>query len=442
MVPQVRILVISNLYPPHHIGGYELGCADVVKGLEDRGHDIAVLTSSHGLDAPLRSSRVYRWLERDQSEDASTQSVNRILGKELQNRSAMRAACTEFRPELVYVWNATGISLSVVFVAQNLGIPVCYFISDHWLSHWQKKDAGYSLDKRIPGRSSRRLVWKFLHPLLKRVRFVPSGPPDFSRTHFASYYLKRVAIDAGNPVAAAEVFHWGVDPVVFEFRKEHASRTRLLYSGQLVEHKGVETLLRALRNLIQQPGYDAVTLTMAGGPDYGDYVKGMVRVLGLEKHVRLIGLVPRDELPRIYREHDILVLPSIWEEPFSITLLEALSSGLAVVATRTGGTGEILKHERNALIFPRQDSSACANAIRRFIDDAQLFERLRSNGRSTIERDFRLDQMLDKIERSLIRSLAQSQVPGAGRSDGSFRLGRRIYPRSSDLPDSKLSTEA
>jgi glycosyltransferase involved in cell wall biosynthesis len=159
-----------------------------------------------------------------------------------------------------------------------------------------------------------------------------------------------------------------------------------------------------MKILVDQSSDAPLTLTIAGGPDYDDYVRNLVSELGLQQQVRLIGMIPRDDLRQVYREHDILVLPSIWDEPFSITLLEAMSSGLAVVTTCTGGTGEIVQHEQNALVFSAGDSAACARAIRRLADDQQLYEFVKANARSTIEQNFRLDQMLENIESSLIRA--------------------------------------
>ena len=91
-----------------------------------------------------------------------------------------------------------------------------------------------------------------------------------------------------------------------------------------------------------------------GGPDYDKEIELLVRSLGLERSVRFTGLIPRERLPEIYKQHGTLIFPSVWDEPFSITLLEAMSSGLAVVGTTTGGSAELLADGVNALTFPRQ----------------------------------------------------------------------------------------
>jgi glycogen(starch) synthase len=402
----MRILVLSNFYPPHFIGGYELGCRDVVDGLKQLGHDVNVLTSTHGLKTAKQSDGIYRWLESDLglSLDGSSADLFKILKKESENQRAFARVCREFAPEVLYVWNATHISISLALNAQRRGLQVCYFISDHWLSEWEN-DALYSLKFRSPRKLHRRLLWKSLLASLKISGLLPNECLDLANVHFASHYLKDEAIGARKAVSNAEVIYWGVDVNRFQPKKHDGKARRLLYVGQLTHHKGVHTAVQALKTIIADSRHRSTMLTIVGGPDYENRVHQFVDSLGLEQNIRFTGLVPRDHLPRIYEEHDILLFPSIWEEPFSLTLLEAMSSVLAVVGTDTGGTSEILKHEVNGLIFPKEDVSECARQVIRLLVDAELLEALGRQGRSTVEDYFRIDQMVDRIDAGLKKAV-------------------------------------
>ena len=398
----MRILVISNFYPPHFIGGYEIGCRDVVDALRSRGHDVRVLTSTHGVNGPQQEGHVYRWLASDRALQIgdSPADLPRVIRKELINRRAFDRVCRGFAPDVVYVWNATHISISVAVRARRMGMAVCYFISDHWLKGWES-DALYALKRRTPQRLHRRLLWRQLMALLHASGLLPRDGPDLSRVQFASRFLQRAALEAGRPVADAEVIHWGIDLDRFPFNETANQPRRLLYVGQVTALKGVHTAVEALKRVIEQPRHRATVLTIVGGPDYDDRIHRLVSALGLDGHVRFTGLVPREQLPAIYREHDVLVFPSVWDEPFSITLLEAMSCGLAVVATNTGGSPEILKDGVNALIFPKEDAAACARQVARLLDDAELFERIRREARRTVEEGFRLERMVDRIDLAL-----------------------------------------
>lgn len=398
----MRILVVSNFYPPHCIGGYEIGCRDVVEGLEARGHNVIVLTSTHGLNEAAQSERIYRRLETDHSLKGTRTPTDllRLFRRESTNRRAFTRVCREFRPDVVYVWNATHISISIPLIAQQMGLKVCYFISDHWLNHWES-DAMYSLNHRSPRKLHRRLIWKSIVASLNASGILPRGALNLSHVQFASRFLKRAALEANRPVSSADVIHWGIDVERFRRADSAHRQKRLLYVGQLTEHKGVHTAVEALKLIVEQPGHASTTLTIVGGPDYDDRIHRLVGSLGLQNNVRFTGLIPRDQLPSIYSEHQILLFPSIWDEPFSLTMLEAMSSSLAVVATNTGGSPEILRHEENALIFAAADPQACAEAVIRIIENPELAEKLRRNGRQTVEENFKLEDMVNRVDLAL-----------------------------------------
>src|SRR5215213_2389437 len=318
----MRILVISNYYPPHIIGGYEIGCRDIVEALKYRGHDVRVLTSTFGTARPEHSGHVYRWLRTDAALkiDGSPGDLLKILRKESINRRAFARVCREFPPDLVYVWNATHISISLAVKAQEMGLPVFYFISDHWLNKWES-DALYSLGHRSPRRLHRRMVWRSLVSLINASGILPRAELDLSRVQFASRFLKQAALRADRPVANAEVIHWGIDGDRFPFNESPHNPRRLLYVGQVTLLKGVHTAVEALKLVVEQPRHRSIMLTIVGGPDYDNRIHRLVSSLGLERNVSFTGLVPRDRLPAIYREHDVLLFPPVWDEPFSITLL-------------------------------------------------------------------------------------------------------------------------
>jgi glycogen(starch) synthase len=414
----VRILVVSNFYPPHVIGGYEIGCSDVVEALKSRGHDIRVLTSSYGCSKAEHSGQVFRWLETDRSLhiDGSSRDLPRILRKESINRRAFERLCRDIEPDIVYVWNPTHISLSIAAIAQQKGLPVCFFVSDHWLSDWEA-DSLYSLRRRSPRRTGMRLIWKPLLAMLQASRVLPNEGPDFKNVQFASHYLERSAQQTSALVGNAEVIHWGIDAERFPLNHTTRTARRLLYAGQLTSLKGVHTAVQALRIVVDDPAARSTMLTIAGGPDYDDRIHRLVSSLRLENNVRFTGFISRDRLQALYKDHDIFLFPSVWDEPFSIALLEAMSSGLAVVGTNTGGTTEILRDEVNALIFPKEDPEACATQIKRLTGDAGLFAKIRLSGRQTVESQFRLEDMVDRVEYALIRLVRQSDANVLGAAE-------------------------
>ena len=395
----MKILILSNYFPPHFIGGYELGCFDVVQGLKARGHEVAVLTSNHGIAGQDKSDQVYRLLETDLALKiaGSSKDLFKLYKKESTNQRAFKRVCDEFSPDVLYVWNAKHISISLALKAQERGIAVCYFVSDYWLNQWES-DALYALNLHSPQRAHRRLIRKAVVGSLNLTGLLPRGSLNLSHVQFASGHLKQQALAANRPVSNSDVIHWGVDVNQFQQNGNHDHPARLLYVGQLTELKGVHTAVEALKIIVEQPSQRSTMLTIVGGPDYESRVHRLVYSLGLEKNVQFTGLIPRGKLPSVYQAHDILLFPSIWEEPFSLTLLEAMASSLAVVGTTTGGSSEILRDEVNALIFPKEDPEACAEQVLRLLKSTELRKNLGDQGRRTVEEQFRLDQMVNRID--------------------------------------------
>ena len=118
--------------------------------------------------------------------------------------------------------------------------------------------------------------------------------------------------------------------------------------------------------------------------------------------ITFTGQLPRAQVQTLLQSYNIFVFPVIWDEPFSIVLLEALQAGLAIVATSTGGTSEILQHEKNCLLIPPNDPSALATAIERLLTDTTLRLTLQKNATLSVTH-FDLESRTLEIELHLQR---------------------------------------
>jgi glycosyltransferase involved in cell wall biosynthesis len=164
--------------------------------------------------------------------------------------------------------------------------------------------------------------------------------------------------------------------------------------GQLAPHKGVHTLLEAFARLACEPRWSGLSLTLVGGSFHAGYVarlREIVSAHALSDRVRFLDQAPRQELPPVYHAHDVLVFPSVWEEPFGLTQIEAMACGLPVIGTGTGGSAEILTGE-TALRFPPGDVDALAGCIARLAADPELRRRLGAGGARRVAERFDLEQ--------------------------------------------------
>jgi glycogen(starch) synthase len=389
----LRILVVSNRYPPHHVGGYEIACAKAVEALRGTGHEVAVLTgSTHGAEDGEGVFRRLSLIGPEWGSLSLPRRLARLARMELENRRALKELLAAFGPEVVYLWNLADTSFGLALHAQAAGVPVAMYVFDVWLAGAKRYNRSLRLWTSPP------------------VRVLTAGripaEPDLSHTHFVSDYLKRATLAAGYPVARAEVVHWGVDLPDLAARTSVEGPVRILCSGQVVPHKGVDVVIEALAILGDLP----VELTIAGGTTSPAYVSGLRSLAsrsGLAERVGFVGALDAGRLADAYLEHDVLVFASRVAEGLPLTLLEAMAHRLAVVSTSEGGSAEILRDGVNALVFPRDDHTACARHIRALVEDAELRETIAANGRRTVEEGFLLERAVERIE-SLLQGAARA----------------------------------
>ena len=410
----MRILIVSNFYPPHFLGGYELGCHDVAQALEARGHQVAILTSCYGVDKPTTEGNVFRWLHPTVDDDQANRggrAPRALLGLEIRSQLVFDRIRRRHRPDVVYFWNLARLPVSLALRAEARG-AVCYYVSDPWLAKWTEEgwyeDRWYRANRahtRLP--LSRGLMRSAFR--LSRLTWT-TNDLQLRHVQFCSAFLKQATLEAGRPVANGDVVHWGVNTALFTPERtshpEDDRRKRLLYVGQLLPHKGVHTAIEALGRL-HGAGARDLTLTIVGRchqPDYDARLRETVAASNLAGAVRFVGPQPRERLPAIYRSHGILVFPSCWDEPFAITPLEAMASELAVVGTTAGGNREIFDDGVNALTFPPGDSEACAAQIHRLAADPEFWRDIAARGRNTVLERFTLQGMVDRIESGLQRA--------------------------------------
>ena len=126
-----------------------------------------------------------------------------------------------------------------------------------------------------------------------------------------------------------------------------------------------------------------MTLLVAGEGDERAPLERRVAELGLDGRVRFLGAQPRERVLELFRAADASILSSSWEN-FPHTVVEALAVGTPVIATATGGVAEVVRDGENGLLVPSGDAAALADAVRRFVADEALRDRLRAGAEPSV----------------------------------------------------------
>jgi glycosyltransferase involved in cell wall biosynthesis len=391
----VRILTVGNMYPPHHLGGYELTWRSAVEHLRGRGHEVRVVTTDYRRpdpdpaisdDADVHRRLRWYWHEHE----FPRMSLRERARLERHNAQTLDAETDEFRPDVVSWWAMGGMSLGLIERLRRQGVPAVGVVGDDWMVYGRLVDGW----QRAFG-SPRPLAW-----MVERITGLPTRMrlSDVTWLFNSGATLQR-GVKAGH-LQYAEIAHPGVDASLFRPAPAREWRWRLLCVGRLDERKGMDTAVATLNEL---PPEATLTVLGAGDEQVLSRLRGEASALGVEHRVRF-GSVPRDELPAAYSAADVLLFPVRWEEPWGLVPLEAMAVGRPVVASGTGGSAEYLRHEQNALVVGRDRGPlAFAAAVRRLAGDSGLRARLTSAGHATASQ-LTEQAYNEAIERALARA--------------------------------------
>lgn len=248
-----------------------------------------------------------------------------------------------------------------------------------YITYRHREDIPYIVSLRgsdVPGFNVRfSFQYMFLTPLFKRI-WRRAGAVIANSEELRSLALKTT------PEIPIDVIYNGIDieefrpaapsPLAGEGRGEGRAFT-ILCVARLIPRKGIDYLVKALPVISKV--HPDVRLVIVGEGNMEQELKKLASELGVKERVDFRGYVRHDELPGIYRDADIFVLPSLWEG-MSNTLLEAIASGLPVIVTETGGTAELVKDigkgRGNGIIIPKQDPEAISEAVVRLLSDREL----------------------------------------------------------------------
>lgn len=417
----MRVLFLTNFYQVHGSGGEEQSCQQVAEGLKQRGHATLVLTSMHGsANVPVEVDGIYRSLYLEMDLVPWRHSITFFTSRkarEAHNLQVFERVVQEFDPDIIFIWGMWNLHYSLAALAEaRYPDKVVYRFATYWPTlpsqhefYWRAPGRNWysRVIKQVLGRVALDILTKESHKV----------PLTFRHAYCVSAASRDVLVDAGVPIPHARIIHTGLDTRHYLNGREAPvpQRTdrhlKILYAGRLYPEKGIDTLIQAIMGLVGGPGKRKISLSVAGSGsvEYENHLHQLVQQSGLTTHVTFLGWMPPAEMPALLRKFDVLVLPSVWPEPFSRSVLEGMISGLVVVATRTGGTPEIIVNGENGLLFMPNDSEDLARKIASLADDPGSRHQIANAGRQTILERFTMTKMMDEIE-SYLRDVAYAST--------------------------------
>ena len=180
-----------------------------------------------------------------------------------------------------------------------------------------------------------------------------------------------------SPKQEIEMISNGVDTELFYPDKNKDSKTnevQLLFISRLMPQKGIDILIKAC-HILNKRGITNYKLTIVGEGHLKDLMFSLIDEYNLKEKINYLGWKDLEELPEIYRRADVFILPSVMEGMSSV-VLQAMASGLPIVASRVKGFEEVLEENVNGLFAEYNNPGEFANAIEKLIESAELREKM------------------------------------------------------------------
>ena len=383
---KLKILVVNNLYPPQVVGGYERAIADYARLLQERGHQVLVITSNTehlptGYKKADSDPQTVRrclslwgtWTERG----AQPFYAAHVAAIAVQNYKTLEEVLCSFQPDVCLTGNADFLGSSILEQILATGTPIAHYVMN--------SQPGYSHD---------------LAPQSSLYRYIT-----------VSNWIRDNLQQQGYPTETAQTIYPGAE--VEEFYQAELpprDRLRIVYASLVMHYKGPDVLIEALY-LLHNAGVD-FTATIAGGsltPSFVEALQEFVASEGLQEKIHFAGLLSRQELKQLYKTHNIWVLPSRFEEPFSIGLIEAMVAGLTIVTSDRGGSPEAIQHSETGLIFESENPLDLADNLSSLPMNPAEWEAMTRNGQERALSELSRTRTMDRLESVLYELALQNK---------------------------------
>ena len=313
----MRILVVSDLYPPVAFGGYESETAALVGGLRER-HDVLVLTSDRGSAPP--DPGVRRELPYVGSRRREALAAPAKAGRAAE---AMRATLADFHPDFVYVANSVAIPQAAPLAAAATGVPMAYRLSELFMASSLYTGDRY-LRTLLPGERGVRGLWARAMKLHNRRLGLQPSVSHRAGISWASNALREhVTLPASVEPALERTIHPAStqETAFTAIERAPADSPSVLYLGRMTTAKGIELAYRALATLRREHGIDARLVQVGTGkPEMAAALKALASELGVTDAIDDRGRLETEALSQVLAEAGVLVLPTVEWDVFPLVL--------------------------------------------------------------------------------------------------------------------------
>jgi glycosyltransferase involved in cell wall biosynthesis len=390
----MKILYINSLYPPYSLGGAGYSLQVLVEVMQKRDHEVVVLTTSDqkGIHQDnVNGIKVYRagienkyWYYNDRKNHSNYDKIcwhlkdiyNQNMGLYLQNILAME------KPDIVSCHNLSGWSIAVWDILYNAKIPIVQVLHDFYLlcinSNMFKN--GYQCEKRCISCKLAR------YPHLKKSKNINAV------VGISQYVLEKV-IDEGYFEKSIKkvIYNARIIPdLATDYSVQENSNIVFGFMGTIAPNKGVQWLIEQFIKVDS----NKIELKIAGKGSFS-YVNLLNNISKNDKRISFIGYTKPEDF---YSQIDMLIVPSLWDEPLGMVAIEACAYHIPVITTAKGGLKEIIIDGYNGLYCSMLVPDSLSIAIHKISNDKLLLSKLKEQARDSVLPFLNLDRLASEYE--------------------------------------------
>lgn len=410
----MRITYITQSYPPM-ISGAAIVVERLAQGMAERGHPTLVLAASDKGQAYIEVTDNLRIVRLDSFPNPKRANQNyaslsfHIIANEFKS----------FEPDILHIHDMLYLGIEGIYIAHSMKIPVIGTV--HQLPWFIN---AYLPDYPMLKESIEGSLWAYSRWLSKQCDAMVVPTQTIAQTIQSEAGLKTLVISNG-----VDLSHFSPHPLHTDEKERLCRKYNLdpkkpiiLHVGRLDVDKNIEVVIYAAEKTLELTN---AQLFVVGDGECKNSLQNLANGLGISEHCHFPGFISANgDLPGIYRMADVFTTMSEIETQ-GLVLLEALASGLPVVAAEATCIPELVKNGVNGFLIPPDDVDVLAKRLTQLISNPAFAKEMGSAGRELVK-THAIQYSLDKHENLYKKYVLQRQYSGERRISKSWTSGQHF----------------
>ncbi len=337
----MNILLVNTFYFPNIQGGAEVSIKLLAEGLKSEGHNVAIFCidgknkgivkeNIEGIEIYRSDSGKFEFYDEKDTRKTYKKIINRLIG--INNRYVgknLKKVLEEFRPDIVHINNIIGISSIIWKVIKKKNIKMVQTARDYWIVSPVEEEKSKDLLRKMQ---------IFLHHKVYKRRsclvdcITAPSKIALDKILETGYFKNCKKEYVYNPI---DINFDNTKKIIEKKMKNNSETIKFIYVGRYSKEKGIENLLNAFCKVKNQN----ITLEFCGQGTENETINKFIED---DSRIKNCGMLNKENLEKEYIDSDVIIVPSIWEEPFGRVVIEANQYGLPVIGSNRGGIKETL----------------------------------------------------------------------------------------------------